>query len=138
MVARIARAAFQAGRVAEAADAYQEAIDGFAAEGEVVGQGEALNRLSSALWNQGEARRSRDALVRAVQLLERARPGPELCSAYAQMAMDRVMLGIRRRRLAGRTRPSSWPRSSVGCPRSGCEPSTPAGLRVGPGRPRRS
>jgi tetratricopeptide (TPR) repeat protein len=93
VLARAARAAFQAGRVAEAATAYQEAIDGFAAEGDVVGQGEALNRLSSVLWNQGEARRARDALVGAVELLERARPGPELCSAYAQMAMDRVMSG---------------------------------------------
>jgi class 3 adenylate cyclase/tetratricopeptide (TPR) repeat protein len=93
VVARAARAAFQAGRVAEAAAAYQEAIDAFAAEGEVEGQGEALNRLSSVLWNQGEARRARDALLRAVELLEQAPPGPALCSAYAQMAMDRVMSG---------------------------------------------
>ena len=93
VLARAARAAFQAGRVAEAAEVYEEAIAGFAAEGDVVGQGEALNRLSSVLWNQGEARRARDALVGAVELLERARPGPALCSAYAQMAMDRVMSG---------------------------------------------
>jgi tetratricopeptide (TPR) repeat protein len=93
VVARAARAAFQGGRVAEAATAYQEAIDAFAAEGEVEGQGEALNRLSSVLWNQGEARRARDALLRAVELLEQAPPGPALCSAYAQMAMDRVMSG---------------------------------------------
>jgi predicted ATPase len=98
VVARAARAAFQAGRVAEAAGAYQEAIAGFAGEGEVVGQGEALNRLSSVLWNQGEARRARDALVRAVELLEEARPGPALCSAYAQMAMDRVMSATPKRR----------------------------------------
>jgi tetratricopeptide (TPR) repeat protein len=91
--AKAGRATFQAGRVAEAAAAYEEAIAGFAAEGDLVGQGEALNRLSSVLWNQGEARRARDALVRAVELLERAGPGPELCSAYAQMAMDRVMSG---------------------------------------------
>ncbi|MFL5795863.1 MAG: adenylate/guanylate cyclase domain-containing protein [Actinomycetota bacterium] len=93
VLARAARAAFHAGRVAEAAGAFQEAIDGFAAEGEVVGQGEALNRLSSVLWNQGEARRAREALLRAVELLEQAQPGPGLCSAYAQMAMDRVMSG---------------------------------------------
>jgi len=93
VLARAARAAFQVGRVAEAASAYEEAIAGFAADGDVVGQGEALNRLSSVLWNQGETRRTRDALVHAVELLERARPGPELCSAYAQMAMDRVMSG---------------------------------------------
>ena len=93
VLARAARAVFQAGRVAEAAGAFQEAIDGFAAEGEVVGQGEALNRLSSVLWNQGETRRARKALLRAVELLEQAQPGPGLCSAYAQMAMDRVMSG---------------------------------------------
>ncbi len=93
VLARVARAAFQAGRVAEAAGAYEEVIAGFAAEGEVVGQGEALNRLSSVLWNQGEAHRAREALVRAVELLEEAQSGPELCSAYAQMAMDRVMSG---------------------------------------------
>jgi len=91
--ARVGRAAFQAGRAAEATSIYEEAVAGFAAEGDVVGQGEALNRLSSVLWNQGEARRARDALVRAVELLEPVGPGPELCSAYAQMAMDRVMSG---------------------------------------------
>jgi class 3 adenylate cyclase/tetratricopeptide (TPR) repeat protein len=93
VVARVGRAAFQAGRVAEAAGVYEEAIAGFAAEGDLVGQGEAMNRLSSVLWNQGESRRARDALVGAVELLERARPGPGLCSAYAQMAMDLVMSG---------------------------------------------
>jgi tetratricopeptide (TPR) repeat protein len=93
VVAKAGRAAFQAGRVAEAADLYEEAIAGFAADGDLVGRGEALNRLSSVLWNQGEAGRSRDALGSAVELLERAPPGPELCSAYAQMAMDRVMSG---------------------------------------------
>jgi class 3 adenylate cyclase/tetratricopeptide (TPR) repeat protein len=93
VVAKAGQAAFQAGKVAEAAALYQEAIAGFAAEGDPVGQGEALNRLSSVLWNQGEARRAREALVGAVALLEGARPGPELCSAYAQLAMDRVMSG---------------------------------------------
>jgi len=93
VLARTARVVFQLGQVAEAAMAYEEAIAGFAAEGDVVRQGEALNRLSSVLWNQGEARRARDALVGAVELLEGAPPGPELCSAYAQMAMDRVMSG---------------------------------------------
>jgi tetratricopeptide (TPR) repeat protein len=93
VAARVGRAAYQAGRVAEAASVLEEAIAGFDAEGDIVGQGEALNRLSSVLWNRGEARPARDALVRAVELLERAGPGPELCSAYAQTAMDRVMSG---------------------------------------------
>ncbi|HET7517248.1 MAG TPA: AAA family ATPase, partial [Actinomycetes bacterium] len=53
VAARVGRAAFQAGRVAEAASIYEEAIAGFAAAGDVVGQGETLSRLSSVLWNQG-------------------------------------------------------------------------------------
>ena len=69
VVAKAGRAAFQVGRVAEAASAYEEAIAGFAADGDLVGQGEALNRLSSVLWNQGETRRARDAL----------RPAPSSC-----------------------------------------------------------
>jgi tetratricopeptide (TPR) repeat protein len=93
VVAKAGRAAFQIGRVAEAAELYEEAIAGFAANDDLVGRGEALNRLSSVLWNQGEARRARDALSSAVELLEGAPAGPELCSAYAQMAMDRVMSG---------------------------------------------
>jgi class 3 adenylate cyclase/tetratricopeptide (TPR) repeat protein len=93
VAARLGRATFQAGRVAEAAGAYADAIAGFAVEGDMVGQGEALNRLSSVLWTQGEAQRARDALAGAVTLLEQARPGPELCSAYAQMAMELVMSG---------------------------------------------
>ena len=93
VVAKAGRAAFQVGRVAEAAGLYEEAIAGFAADGDLLGQGEVMNRLSSVLWNQGEAGRARDTLVGAVELLERAPPGPELCSSYAQMAMDRVMSG---------------------------------------------
>ncbi|HEV3495566.1 MAG TPA: AAA family ATPase, partial [Actinomycetes bacterium] len=49
VAARVGRAAFQAGRLAEAASFLEEAIAGFAAEGDVVGQGEALNRLVSVL-----------------------------------------------------------------------------------------
>jgi class 3 adenylate cyclase/tetratricopeptide (TPR) repeat protein len=93
VAAKVGRATFQAGRVTEAAVAYEEAIAGFAAERDPVGHGEALSRLSSVLWTQGEARRARDALTSAVALLETVPPGPELCSAYAQQAMDLVMSG---------------------------------------------
>ena len=93
IVAGMARAAFQAGRVEEAARAYEEAIAGFARHGDIRGQGEALNRLCTVLWNQGETRRSRAVLLQAIELLEQERPGPELCSSYAQMAADRVLSG---------------------------------------------
>ena len=93
IVAGTARAAFQSGRVEDAAVAYEEAIAGFARHGDVRGQGEALNRLCTVLWNQGETRRSRAVLLQAIELLEQERPSPELCSSYAQMAADRVLSG---------------------------------------------
>jgi tetratricopeptide (TPR) repeat protein len=73
--------------------AYEEAIAGFARHGDVRGQGEALNRLCTVFWDQGETRRSRAVLLRAIELLEQERPSPELCSSYVQMAADRVMSG---------------------------------------------
>jgi class 3 adenylate cyclase/tetratricopeptide (TPR) repeat protein len=93
IVAGTARAAFQSGRVEDAAVAYEEAIAGFARHRDVRGQGEALNRLCTVLWNQGETRRSRAVLLQAIELLEQERPSPELCSSYAQMAADRVLSG---------------------------------------------
>ena len=93
IVAGTARAAFQSGRVEDAAVAYEEAIAGFARHGDVRGQGEALNRLCTVFWDQGETRRSRAVLLQAIELLEQERPSPELCSSYAQMAADRVLSG---------------------------------------------
>jgi class 3 adenylate cyclase/tetratricopeptide (TPR) repeat protein len=93
IVAGTARAAFQSGQVEDAAAAYEEAIAGFARHGDIRGQGEALNRLCTVLWNQGETRRSRAVLLQAIELLEQERPSPELCSSYAQMAADRVLSG---------------------------------------------
>jgi tetratricopeptide (TPR) repeat protein len=93
IVAGTARAAFQSGRVEDAAVAYEEAIAGFARHGDVRGQGEALNRLCTVFWDQGETRRSRAVLLRAIELLEQERPSPELCSSYVQMAADRVLSG---------------------------------------------
>jgi class 3 adenylate cyclase/tetratricopeptide (TPR) repeat protein len=93
IVAGTARAAFQSGRVEDAAAAYEEAIAGFARHGDVRGQGDALNRLCSVLWDQGETRRARAVLFQAIELLEHERPSPELCSSYVQMAADRVLSG---------------------------------------------
>jgi class 3 adenylate cyclase/tetratricopeptide (TPR) repeat protein len=93
IVAGTARAAFQSGSVEDAATAYEEAIAGFARHGDVRGQGEALNRLCSVLWDQGETRRARAVLFQAIELLEHEPPGPELCSSYVQMAADRVLSG---------------------------------------------
>jgi class 3 adenylate cyclase/tetratricopeptide (TPR) repeat protein len=93
IVAGTARAAFQSGRVQDAAVAYEEAIAGFARHGDLRGQGEALNRLCTVFWDRGETRRARAALFQAIELLEHEPPGPELCSSYVQMAADRVLSG---------------------------------------------
>ena len=93
IVAGTARAAFQSGRVEDAAAAYGEAIAGFARHGDVRGQGEALNRLCTVFWDQGETGRARAVLFQAIELLEPDGPSPELCSSYAQMAADRVLSG---------------------------------------------
>jgi class 3 adenylate cyclase/tetratricopeptide (TPR) repeat protein/energy-coupling factor transporter ATP-binding protein EcfA2 len=88
-----ARAAFQSGHVEEAAAAYEEAIAGSASHGDVRGQVEALNRLCTVLWHQGETSRSRAVLSQGIKLLEREPPSPELCFSYTQMAADRVLSG---------------------------------------------
>ena len=81
------------GRLADARQAYEQALAGFRAAGDRVGQGNALNRLSTVLWNQGETARTRAVLTEAVGLLEPAGPGPELGEAYAHLAFDWLMSG---------------------------------------------
>ena len=93
LLLRIGRGDFQAGRIAAARTAYEEALAGFAAAGDQVGQGTALGKLSAVLWNQGESAGARAALMRSIELLEPAGPGPSLCAAYAHLAMDRLMSG---------------------------------------------
>jgi class 3 adenylate cyclase/tetratricopeptide (TPR) repeat protein len=85
--------AFQSGKLAEAAGAYEEAIAGLRGRQDVHGLGMALDRLATVRWNQGDTRGAREALVEGIEVLEREPPSPELCSLYAQMAVDRVMSG---------------------------------------------
>jgi tetratricopeptide (TPR) repeat protein len=93
LLLRLGRVVFQQGRMAESRQAYEEALAGFAAAGDRVGQGGTLNRLSTVLWNQGETARAREVLTRAIELLEPAGPGPALGDAYAHLAFDRLMAG---------------------------------------------
>jgi class 3 adenylate cyclase len=85
--------AFQSGKLAEAAGAYEEAIAGLRGRQDVHVLGMALDRLATVRWNQGDTRGAREALVEGIEVLEREPPSPELCSLYAQMAVDRVMSG---------------------------------------------
>ena len=93
LLLRLGRGDFQAGRMAEARTAYQDALAGFAETNDRVGQGTVLRKLSTVLWNEGETTRARAALTQAIELLEPAGPGPSLCAAYANLAMDRLMAG---------------------------------------------
>jgi len=93
LLARAGRVAFQAGELAEAAAAYEEAIAGLRDLGDVRGLGAAMGRLATVRWNQGDTRGATAVLTEAIELLEREPPSPELCSAYEGMAGDRVMSG---------------------------------------------
>jgi class 3 adenylate cyclase/tetratricopeptide (TPR) repeat protein len=98
---RVAEAAYHAtGHIADATAAYQEAILAFAAEGDQLGQGAALERLAVMRWSEGDTREARVILDEAAGLLEKLPPGPELASVYAQMAAGQTMAGQAQEALA--------------------------------------
>jgi class 3 adenylate cyclase/tetratricopeptide (TPR) repeat protein len=99
LLARAGRVAFQAGELAEAAAAYEEAIAGLREQGDARGLGAAMVRLAPVRGNQGDTRGATAVLTDAIELLEREPPSPELCSAYEGMAGDRVMSGHAREAL---------------------------------------
>jgi tetratricopeptide (TPR) repeat protein len=104
IVAGTARAAFQSGRVEDAAAAYQEAIAGFARHGDVRGQGEALNRLCTVFWDQGETGRARTVLFQAIELLEPEGPARSCAPPTRRWRPTGCCQATRRRRRRGRTR----------------------------------
>src|SRR5439155_27220226 len=88
---RWAEAAFQAGRLAEAAEALDLAIGRLDALGDVLHAGEALALLSIIRWSLGEP----DSIAlaeRAVTLLE-PNPGPELIRALTSVASRQFVTG---------------------------------------------
>lgn len=85
LLERWAEAALQQGRYAEATVALEEALGLHRTAGARVAKGRTLTALSSALRQTGDPR-SRELIAEAVQLLEAEEPGPELVSAYAQLA----------------------------------------------------
>ena len=90
VLAKAGEAAFLADRP-EARPRYEEAIAEFQAEGNPLGEGKALVRLSEVRWFQGETREAWTLLGEAVELLERERPGPELAHVYSQIAREHMM-----------------------------------------------
>jgi class 3 adenylate cyclase/tetratricopeptide (TPR) repeat protein len=91
---KAAEAAGRVGRFAEAEGKYGEAIADLRAQGNLRGAGQAMVKLSVLLWRGGKTAESRRILGQAIELLEREPPGPELAQAYAELAADKVVLGL--------------------------------------------
>jgi class 3 adenylate cyclase/tetratricopeptide (TPR) repeat protein len=93
VVAKLARAAFLAGRLAEARQTYQELIEDLQRQTNRLAAGDAMARLGRVLWIQGETQAATRERLQAVQLLEAEPPGPGLANAYAELAFDQIMAG---------------------------------------------
>jgi class 3 adenylate cyclase/tetratricopeptide (TPR) repeat protein len=93
ILAKAARATHQAGRLAEADHAYEEAITSLQASGDLIGAGIAQVQRADLLWFWGETARSRDACAAGIELLEREPPSIALATAYAEMAGKIGLMG---------------------------------------------
>jgi class 3 adenylate cyclase/tetratricopeptide (TPR) repeat protein len=90
VLAKAGEAAYLAGRP-DAEPRYAAAIAEFRAQGNPLGAGKALVRLSEVQWYQGETRQAWTRLDEAVELLESEAPGPELAHAYSQIAREHML-----------------------------------------------
>jgi len=73
------------GRLPEAEQAYEEAVDVLRSVGDELAAALAMHGLARALWRHGKTARSRELTVEAMPILERA-PGPDLVFAYGRAA----------------------------------------------------
>jgi class 3 adenylate cyclase/tetratricopeptide (TPR) repeat protein len=85
LLERWAQAAQQQGRLQEARQAFQRALDLYREQGEPVAAGRVLTRLALVVHRLGDPG-SEQLLAEARDLLEEQPPGPELVSAYAYTA----------------------------------------------------
>jgi class 3 adenylate cyclase/tetratricopeptide (TPR) repeat protein len=90
LLERWAHAAQQQGRLQEARQALEQALDLNRDQAQPVPAGRVLTRLGLVLHRLGE-RRSEDAISDAVELLETQPAGPELVAAYYYMAGRRAL-----------------------------------------------
>ena len=89
LLERWAQAAQQQGRLPEARAALEEALVLHREAGAAVAAGRTLIALSNVLSRAGDPH-GRDLVAEAIQLLEAEKPGPELVSAYAELAAARA------------------------------------------------
>ena len=90
LLERWARAAQQQGRLPEARGALEEALARYREDGATVAAARTLTALRSVLRGAGDPRQ-RDVVAEALTLLEAEEPGPELVSAYAELAAARLL-----------------------------------------------
>jgi class 3 adenylate cyclase/tetratricopeptide (TPR) repeat protein len=94
LLVRLADVETSLARFAEARDDFDAAIASLEASGDALGLGEALALKARALQRPGDTREANELLRRAIQILEREPPGPELARAYARMSGD-ALIGSR-------------------------------------------
>jgi tetratricopeptide (TPR) repeat protein len=92
LLERWAHAAQQQGRLPDARQAIEEALDLYRDRGEAVAAGRVLTRLSLVAHRLGDSR-SGDMITQAVELLEAEPHGPELVSAYGYLAGNNAITG---------------------------------------------
>jgi tetratricopeptide (TPR) repeat protein len=93
IMATLAEAAFQAGRLEEADNRFSEAIGAFRDHGEVRQAADAMVRRSVVLEYRGEVAAGRTLLSEAIALLSELPPGPELARALATSAGSLMVSG---------------------------------------------
>jgi class 3 adenylate cyclase/tetratricopeptide (TPR) repeat protein len=88
---KAARAIHHSGRLAEAQQPYQQAVDEFRQRGELTWSAAAMVELALLDRDLGETARGRALLQEAIEVLERESPGPELALAYVQAAREAML-----------------------------------------------
>jgi tetratricopeptide (TPR) repeat protein len=83
-LAALANAAFQAGRMQEAEELFEAAVEALAAQGRRVEEADAMVGLFRVVQYRGNPGRARVLLGEAVRILERESPGPELARALTE------------------------------------------------------
>jgi class 3 adenylate cyclase/tetratricopeptide (TPR) repeat protein len=85
LLERWAQAALQQGRLREARDALEQALDQYRVEDETLATGRTMTELANLLGRLGDPRQQ-EILGEALRLLAAEPPGRELVAAYAQQA----------------------------------------------------
>ena len=91
-LARFGEAAFQAGRLVEAAESLEEAIGSFRARGDPAAVARAMGTLANVFFDRGDPRWG-ELPAEALGLLEQLPPGPEFVGALTERARADTLQG---------------------------------------------